>query len=198
MSFFRRYSSLVQRAPYLTNCTLGFAIATAGDYLSQKYFEQPSTADKFVWNGSRSVDMGIVRATVITPFIMQWYPILVRLCPGGTVLRVAGRAALDQCIGSPVVICLVFLANSLLSKTVPTLPRRLEEQFYPTWKTGLNYWPFVHMINFGFVPLAHQPLVAHFASIYWNAVLSYYSNKAVVNEEDAKISLQSQQQQQQA
>jgi hypothetical protein len=60
-----------------------------------------------------------------------------------------------------------------ISKSLDTI----NGQFYDTWLTGMSYWPFIQMVNFRFVSLKNQPLVAHFASVYWNAALSYYSNK---------------------
>lgn len=171
------YNACVARAPYLTNCATGFVIAAVGDYGAQRYFEKtPSDANRFQWDSHRSLEMGTIRAGVITPFVLKWYPLLARACPGTAPLSIAGRVLLDQFIGSPVVIVLVFAAKALLSRNLADLPPRVRDQFFVTWKTGSQYWPFVHCINFGFVPLHHQPLVAHIASVYWNAVLSYYSN----------------------
>jgi hypothetical protein len=204
----RLYSRCLSRAPTLTNCLTGFLIAGAGDYACQRYFEvnnvytsersssvrdadslsfstsfdvsdenQP-VENQFQWNWRRSLDMGFIRATLITPFVLQWYPTLIRLCPGSSPVRVLGRVALDQFIGSPVVICLVFTANAILQRdNMEDLLHRVKEQFLVTWKTGFQYWPFIHCINFGFIPLAQQPLFAHFASVYWNAVLSFYANQ---------------------
>lgn len=132
----------------------------------------------FEWNAKRTMDMSLIRAFVITPFVLKWYPTLVYLCPGASIPRVIGRVLIDQAIGSPLCIFLVFLSNSfLLGESIEEFEKKVQHQFYPTWLAGSKYWPFVHCINFGFVPLRNQPLFAHFASVYWNAVLSYYSNK---------------------
>eukprot|EP01039_Chlorochromonas_danica_P008236 gene8236-9083_t len=172
---FSFYTNLMAKAPIVTNCATGFFIAGLGDYLSQRYFERQSEP-VFSWNHSRSLDMGIIRAAVITPFVLRWYPFLVWACPGSGAVRVLGRVVIDQLIGSPSVIILVFMANATLQGDLRGLPDRLRQQFAVTWRTGLQYWPIVHSFNFGFVPLHHQPLFAHFASVYWNAVLSYYAN----------------------
>jgi hypothetical protein len=120
--------------------------------------------------------MAAIRALIITPFVLQWYPFLTRLCPGPSVWRVMGRVAVDQSIGAPIVISMVFTANAVLNREVSSLGQRLREQLLVTWAAGLRYWPVVHSITFGLVPLQHQPLFAHVASVYWNAVLSYYAN----------------------
>ena len=54
--------------------------------------------------------------------------------------------------------------------------QRIKEIGFSTWLRGLQYWPFVHAIMHRFVPIQHQTLFAHFCSLYWNAVLSYYVN----------------------
>lgn len=161
----------------------------------------------FEWNSLRSLQMGLIRATVITPFVLFWYPLLQRLCPGTTLVRIAGRVILDQSIACPIVIVLVFTANTLMNQTIfhpnlklsnlrqtwsqsisleglgdslkniiVTVGHQIEDRLWITWKTGIQYWSIVHCFTFGVVPLAHQALFAHFASVYWNAVLSYYAN----------------------
>lgn len=185
------YEQCVKKAPWLTNGATGIIIAAAGDYASQKYFEKDllPEPEQFVWNAKRSIDMGILRAVVITPFVLAWYPFLARISPGQTPMGVLGRIALDQAIGSPLVISLVFAGNALLSNTLSSLPNTFKQQFFTTWLTGAKYWPFVHCVNFGFVPLTHQPLFAHVASVYWNAVLSYYANlDKTIKSKDAAVS----------
>lgn len=147
--------------------------------MSQTILSSSTSSDnilEFEWDLVRSVHMGIIRASVITPFVLFWYPTLVYLCPGQSLFRVLGRVCIDQSIGSPIVILLVFVANAILQQDIQGLPQRIQSQFMNAWKTGLQYWPIVHSFNFGFIPLSHQPLFAHFASVYWNAVLSYYAN----------------------
>lgn len=215
--FLTFYQTCVYRAPYLTNCTLGFFIAGIGDVICQKYFENgaPSSSTQkklkvedtlphhslkashsnepsliiqeeeeviptFIWNKERSMKMGLIRAFVITPFVMFWYPFVTALSPGQTLLRILRRVFIDQCTGAPICIILVFLANALLNNELQNVGLQLQQQLYITWVTGLKYWPFVHIITFGVIPPPMQPLFAHFASVYWNAVLSFYSNKKVI------------------
>ena len=91
-------------------------------------------------------------------------------------LRVLGRVVLDQLMGSPTVIWLVFTSNAIIhGDSLELYWHRLVHQGPQAWKAGLQFWPFVHTINFGFVPLKHQALVAHVGSLYWNFILSYYS-----------------------
>jgi hypothetical protein len=131
----------------------------------------------FQWDINRSVQMGLIRALVVTPFVMFWYPFLFVLSPGTSFLRTVARVVIDQSISSPIVISLVFTSKAVLSRqSVGHWLTQLKEQFFTTWTTGLRYWPIVHMLTFSIVPSLYRPVWSHFASVYWNAILSYYSN----------------------
>lgn len=178
------YTSCLTRAPYVTNCTTGFIVATAGDVACQVYFEQPPKAPNSVNSPSpgieidkvRAAEMGLIRASIVTPFTQYWYRVLLTLSPGTTMVSVLKRVAIDQAVGSPVVILMVFAAKAGLSGELTTLPVMVQANLFSTWLCGLKYWSVMHSFNFRFVPLLYQPLFATVASLYWNAVLSYYSN----------------------
>ena len=132
---------------------------------------------KHWWQAGRTLEMGIIRAAVVAPFVFYWYPFLARTIPGRAIHRVLGRVCLDQALGSPMVVMMVFTASAILQGAGPAAAfQRIREKGLTTWIAGLQYWPFVHTINFGFIPSHHQPLFAHVCSLYWNAVLSYYAN----------------------
>ena len=68
------YYMMLKERPLLVNCSTGFVVATIGDFSAQKYsqhFEMqdnhPSSLDYI-----RAVEMGFIRATVVTPFIVLW------------------------------------------------------------------------------------------------------------------------------
>ena len=121
--------------------------------------------------------MSTIRCFVITPFILFWYRTLIRVAPGTAWIQVFKRILIDQTLGAPIVILLVFVSNAIFhQESWIELRQRIQDKGWITWIKGMQYWPFVHLINFGMLPLSYQPLFAHFASVYWNAVLSYYSN----------------------
>lgn len=173
-----RYNAAVTSQPFAVNATTGFVIASLGDIACQKWFEK-----KAEWDAKRTLDMGLIRAFVMAPFMMAYFPFLNRLVPGKKAHQVLSRVALDQCIGSPISIVLTFSAAGLLKGDVREVPARISNQMLPTWKNGVVYWPFVHSLNFRFMPVMHQPLVAHVASLWWNGVLSYRANLAIPGHE---------------
>ena len=190
------YNRNLSASPYLTNCITGFFIAMAGDVLCQRYFESrkltivtpiidsgnsnhlsPVSQPTFNVDKLRAIEMGVIRALLITPVTQYWYTVLQWAFPGTTVIQIVCRVMLDQAIGSPVVISLVFLAKSILHAEPSTVVDKVQGNLYNTWYCGLQYWPVMHFINFKFVPILYQPLYASIASLYWNAVLSYFANK---------------------
>ena len=168
-----RYVSISQKHPFVAPSTIGFVIAVGGDIGCQAGIERRSFDE---WDMRRTAEMGAIRAFVMAPMLQLYFPALGRLIPGTSMKRVLARVTLDQAVGSPVTIALTFLAAALLQGRVRELPDRLVEQGPATWMTGACYWPFVHCVNFRFVPPAVQPLVAHVMSVPWNAVLSYRAN----------------------
>jgi len=183
------YTECLTRSPYVTNCTTGFIVATAGDVLCQKYMEDnksPSQGSDVSINAQdtpidvdvrRALEMGLIRASLVTPFTQFWYGFLLRVAPGSVLKRVL----IDQAIGSPLVIAMVFTAKGILQLDLNASKEMITTNLVKTWIAGMSYWPFVHAINFRFVPLMYQPTFATFASLYWNAVLSYYANNVKKN-----------------
>lgn len=171
------YGSAVAQRPLVTNATLGCVIASVGDVLCQRYMEE---REEINWR--RTAEMGVIRALVMAPFLHVYFPLLAKTVPGTSMPRVLARVGLDQVLGSPISISLIFGAAAVLQGRVDTLPTRLEEQMPATWRAGASYWPFVHAVNFRLVPVPHQALVAHVASVWWNAVLSYRANLGVQGE----------------
>jgi hypothetical protein len=194
------YTKCLAAAPYTTNCVTGFLIAFSGDIACQSYFESknPKVSASLLQSGSnnsyvrdvtsrsvhqpkkydfnRAGKMGMIRAVIITPLTQYWYTVLLWTFPGASLYRVLCRVALDQAVGCPVVIVLVFYAKAILDGQPGSAAATITSNLLSTWRCGLQYWPFVHTINFGLVPPLYQPLFSSFASLYWQVVLSYYAN----------------------
>jgi hypothetical protein len=159
---------------------LGGVIAATGDLICQTLFEGRSID---AVDARRTGEMGVVRAFCMAPFLTWYFPWLARTIPGTTWPRVVARVCVDQAIGAPVTICGTFAATSALRGRPGDTFARVEQQLIPTWRIGASFWPFVHLINFKFVPPHMQPLVAHVVSVPWNAVLSLRSNVSLTSGE---------------
>lgn len=139
----------------------------------------------FKWDKNRTLDMALVRSILVAPWLYFWYQSLSKYVTiPGKYRNLFLRLFIDTLFGGPIVISLVFFGNDLLIHGIKDFSfsgylERLAKKGPSTWLTGLTFNPFVVAINFAFVPLRHQPLYAHFTSILWTAVLSYYSNMDV-------------------
>lgn len=156
---------------------LGGAIAAVGDVICQ-HFVEARALDAL--DARRVGEMATVRALFMAPFLTFYFPWLARTVPGTSWPRVLARVALDQAVGAPLTIAGTFAASSALRGRPGDAPARIRQQLLPTWQTGACFWPFVHLLNFRFLPPAAQPLLAHCVSVPWNAVLSLRSNVALV------------------
>lgn len=65
------YYTMLKERPLLVNCVTGFVVATIGDFSAQKYSQQFEITEPAI-DYVRAVEMGFIRATVITPFIVLW------------------------------------------------------------------------------------------------------------------------------
>ncbi len=157
----------------------GFVTACIGDVYCQVM------VDKCEWNVRRTAEMGIIRASIVAPLLHLYFPWLLRTFPGTSYFHVLKRVVADQCIGSPSNIVIVFVTSGLLKgQSEDFILLRIKEQSLPTWQRGITFWPFVHMLNFRFVPVMHQPVVSHTASICWQVILSNRTNMPLASRAD--------------
>lgn len=176
MILLKTYLELLQRRPVLVNSSTGFVLAAAGDVAAQ-FFEQKQAQQQQQWqefhvSGRRALDMGLIRALVVAPFVSYWYPFLGRRFSNTLV-----KVAVDQAVGSPIVISIVFVLSAVLrGEGFSAGVTLLQKQGHSTWCLGVQYWTPVHLITFGVIPIQHQPIFGSIASIPWNVILSFGAN----------------------
>ena len=120
-SAWRMYVKLATNHPLKVNVVAGFFLAYAGDIVCQHEFESgkgylgifqdEEKARKWKWNKERSLELGVLRACLLGPWTHIYYPFLMRTIKGPYLYHAMGRAFLDQFIGSPIVITLVFFGS---------------------------------------------------------------------------------------
>ena len=155
----------------IASSVTGFLTASAGDMYCQ------SIVEKNDLNMRRTVEMGGIRAIVVAPLLHFYFPWLFHFFPGKSYFQVLKRVAADQCFGSPLNIVIVFVSSGILrGQSTDFIRQRIQDQWLPTWQRGITFWPFVHILNFRFVPVHNQPIVSHFASVCWQVVLSNRTN----------------------
>lgn len=174
LSGFERYQSLLKRRPFVVNAATGFVIAFTGDVLCQLLVEERP------YSLRRSVELGLVRAFAMAPFLSVYFPFLNRMIPlpasGSTRPRVILRVLADQAFGAPVGLSLFFVGSGVVQGSLAQVPERLREQLLPCLGNSVMFWPFVHYFNFSYVPVVHQAGVAHLAGLLFSIILSYRAN----------------------
>jgi hypothetical protein len=162
---------VLEKQPLLASSVTGFVTAAAGDIYCQMMVERSPL------NLRRTAEMGGIRAVIVAPLLHFYFPWLFHFFPGKSYIQVLKRVAADQCFGSPLNIAIVFISSGILrGQSHDFIRQRIHNQWFPTWQRGLTFWPFVHILNFRFVPLHNQPIVSHLASVYWQVVLSNRTN----------------------
>jgi hypothetical protein len=173
------YGYAHSRRPLMTSMSLGFVIAGVGDAVCQWQERGEEIFASGGFDFRRLAELCFVRAFVMGPMNHLYFPQLARLIPGNSWPRTIARVVVDSSFAAPISLCIVFAATSTLKGKPEDIIFRVQDRLVPTWMLGVQYWPFVHLLNFKFIPPPHQGLVAHFASVWWMVQISNASNRAL-------------------
>ena len=168
----RAYMHSLERRPMLTKSSTSFAAFSITDLLAQRRERRAG------WDAARTVRGGLYGFLYHGPFVhtlwgKRWG--LERFLPGISWPMVVSRVAADQLALLPVNM-LVFCAWPALLTRGPTQEGLAEAEaavrsgWWEACAFGWSIWPFVHLINFKFVPLELRILVLNTVSI---GVFSY-------------------------
>ncbi|XP_071175312.1 mpv17-like protein [Mytilus edulis] len=139
---------------------------TAADIVEQKYISK-----KEQHNVQKTVRIATVGTFVIAPLVFNWIKLAERLFPGKSVRTVLTKVLIEQVTFAPVSITSFYAATSLLERK--NFIEELKAKFPVTWKTGITFWPFLQVINFGLVPLNYRPFVVAGGSFVWSIFLCF-------------------------
>ena len=168
----RAYMHSLERRPMLTKSSTSFAAFSITDLLAQRRERRGG------WDAARTVRGGLYGFLYHGPFVhtlwgKRWG--LERFLPGISWPMVVSRVAADQLALLPVNM-LVFCAWPALLTRGPTqegldeAATAVRSGWWEACTFGWSIWPFVHLINFKFVPLELRILVLNTVSI---GVFSY-------------------------
>ena len=168
----RAYMHSLERQPMLTKSSTSFAAFSITDLLAQRRERRAG------WDAARTVRGGLYGFLYHGPFVhtlwgKRWG--LERFLSGSSWPMVVSRVAADQLALLPVNM-LVFCAWPALLTRGPTqegldeAATAVRSGWWEACTFGWSIWPFVHLINFKFVPLELRILVLNTVSI---GVFSY-------------------------
>ena len=153
-------------------CFLGVLVAI-GDVVTQQCVEKKGITHNF----TRTARMGVV-GLIIGPVFRTWYLTLDRLVPGAAKTAGFKKMLLDQALFAPCMICFFFgVTETLAGKKPSEIKEMLQERYLETMVTNYKIWPLAQTINFTFVPIQHQVGFVQIVAIFWNAYMSWMTNK---------------------
>lgn len=121
--------------------------------------------------------MGVV-GLIIGPVLRTWYLTLDRILPGAAKTAGFKKMLLDQSLFAPVMICFFFgVTETLAGKRLHDIKQMLQERYTETLITNYKIWPLAQTLNFTFVPIQHRVGFVQIVAIFWNAYMSWMTNK---------------------
>ncbi|CAH1779795.1 unnamed protein product [Owenia fusiformis] len=161
------------KQPIFGGMGMYFVVWTAADISQQEFISKVKEYDKF-----KTLRSATVGGFVIAPILFTWLRIAEWLVPGTQLKNVLKKIVLEQSLFGPVVISSFYAASGVLEgKTYPEIREEWRDKFIPTWKTGAQFWPFMQLINFTFVPLHRRIYFVCAASFMWSNYLCYMKVK---------------------
>ena len=155
-----------------SSCFLGILVAT-GDVVTQQFVEQKGLNHNF----SRTARMGVV-GLIIGPVLRTWYLTLDRIVPGAAKTAGFKKMLVDQSLFAPVMICFFFgVTETLAGKSLRDIKEMLQERYTDALITNYKIWPLAQTLNFTFVPIQHRVGFVQIVAIFWNAYMSWLTNK---------------------
>ena len=115
---------------------------------------------------------------IIGPILRTWYLTLDRLVPGAAKTAGFKKMLLDQSLFAPVITCFFFVVTETLAgKRLRDIKEMLQERYVDVLITNYKIWPLAQTLNFTFVPIQHRVGFVQIVAIFWNAYLSWMTNK---------------------
>ena len=102
------------------------------------------------------VATGIVSAG---PYQFIFFRAAERFLPGRSASAVIKKLVISSTL-APINLAGIFTAsNFFLGNSSDMVAKRIKEELFQTWATGLLYWPAVNLLILKIVPVPHQPHV---------------------------------------
>jgi len=117
---------------------------------------------------------GVLGTLGTGPLVFVWMKTINRLIAGTTIKHAVLKAYLEQILFAPLGQTQFYLGITLLEgKPWKDCVQEWKDKLIPTWKVSVWFWPFIQIINFGYVPERNRVVVVSCASFVWTVFLSY-------------------------
>jgi len=123
--------------------------------------------------------------TVVAPSIYMWVKVAGVILPGNTIRVAVTKALVEQVMYAPFGISVFYAGMTLLeNKSLDEAIDEVKAKFWPTYRTGICFWPIFQTFNFAFVKERNRVPITSVASFFWTVFLSYMKQKQM---EESKL-----------
>ena len=197
------YSVSLAKRPLATEMTTSGALWCLGDVVTQSMEQRDNNKNnqsamvassqqqqqQHDWDGRRTLSQTLYAALVWGPAAHMWYHGLEAACQRWLPLqkngykpwhRVATKVALEVVVLHPVALLAYFsVVGTLQGESRATIARQLQRDYVPTLLLEVVLWAPIDVLNFAFVPVRHQLLLANSACLLESMALSYIKNNGI-------------------
>jgi protein Mpv17 len=211
------YATSLAKRPLRTKAGIAAVIFFGSDSATQyllrdRQLQQNDKETAFQWDAPRALS-GAVFGVVATTWLHYWWGFLevavgarfpvVAASQSSKVVNTVVKVALDQGIGAPLYIYSYYVLTNFGQTIHRTMSwpavldtwketnTRAADMLWPTMLKHWQLWPFVHCVNFYFMPLHHRVLVQNTVLVGWSGYLSHLNNGGLMTpDEEVKVTIQ--------
>lgn len=125
------------------------------------------------------MNFGLYGALFTAPTLYAWVRLTSRIWKPSAVRRTTIKNAIQKSLveqvtyGPFAMTCFFFGMQLLETHSVEKAKHEVEVKFWPTYKTGLCFWPIFQTLNFAFVAEKNRVVAVSLASFLWTIFLSH-------------------------
>lgn len=170
----------------------------AGDFLAQTMLENNNLSTVDYWRTAKFFGIGFAVAVNLNetfenliiftssngcfllqgPGLRAWYGVLdARIRSTKPLTRTLEKVFIDQIVFAPLFLGgLISIIGFTQHRDVERIKTKLQNEYFDILKSNYYVWPWVQLINFRFVPLNYQVLLAQVVAVMWNIYVSWRTN----------------------
>lgn len=127
----------------------------------------------------RCLRFGLYGALFTAPTLYAWVRLTSKLWTPSAIKRITIRNAIQKSLveqvtyGPAAMTCFFFAMELMETHSLDCAKHEVQVKFWPTYTTGLCFWPIFQTLNFAFVPERNRVVAISCASFLWTIFLSY-------------------------
>lgn len=159
---------------YFRNVSIASAAMFTGDFICQRYFHSDKS-----WDYIHSLKLALTGFCVSGPLNHVTYMMLERFFPGKMTKDIVKKLCGSMFFACPSMGVTFTTVGLLEGKSSESIKTKLRKDWLPTYFMGYFYWIPINMVQYMFIPVYNRPMVASFASAFWNIYIARQSTKPV-------------------